>query len=944
MTNLPSKLESFFETMREGEEFARHGFELLTKRSTPEQYFNPLSAAGFFDPTQNSGPVPSNREGFVQIPFWSALNYLEVVAKRADELNDHALAEKVMNVVREVSNFRDIDGSARDNYHTYRKFAEILGYLPIGVVTLADIDLIPAWLTSRYDRGGVGKALGDGLLKKLLAVPTQENVERACHLMSVCMAFRWLAEDDPSGKGLVTEIDDYWLKAIVDSHAKTLGVQGGLQAVKIFENGLRIIFSDPRRNFGSSLWRPAVETNSQNASFRGPENRYVEGMRNALSGWLEASPNNAVNYVKATLSDESGIIKRIAIHAVTEHFELLRDVFEEAINVKLFSSECRHELYQLLSEKFAGLSESAKAKVISALRALPVPRSGEDRDRRLKYTQREWLTAIKTQPEAAVWFAELSADPELGSPSDHPDFLSYHEVRSGPGPTPFGEDSLMAFAEDGSIVDRLNDFEGRDSWKGPTVGGLVAALENAVATAPNTFLPLLANFHQAKVSYQHALISGFKRVFEASTPTDTTFDWRMAWPKLMTFFEECLAAEQFWEPEAEQNRDLLPTRSWMASLIADLLEAGTKTDETAYPVDLLPRGWELIKLLLARTKDTSASLSDPMSHALNTQRGRAIGAMYNHALRVCRVAQQAGQPVEEAWATLVPVFDQELGKCRDANFDFTTLSASYIANIDYMSHDWLVANINGLFNKAYPANLKAAFGGLAYATPTHPIYQLLSSNGILEAGMNSNLEDSHSRERIIEWICLAYLWGDETLTSPLMVAIFAGGTSDLSDAAEFFWRVQGNELTPEQIEGVLAFWEKCLAWAKGQTEPPEHLLSRLGRLAPSIGDINERTKALLFGVVPFVHTDYSSDQMVEQLARLSDTNLAATMELLERMFEVSTPDYDMDDKLKTLLRKLADAGHRAAVLRCIEKLRKTLPGMLELYKKILAEAPTAPST
>jgi len=69
--------------MRQGEEFARHGFDLLAKRQEPEQYFDALAQAGFFDAANNSGPVPSNEPGFVQVPFWTALNYLEAVAKRA---------------------------------------------------------------------------------------------------------------------------------------------------------------------------------------------------------------------------------------------------------------------------------------------------------------------------------------------------------------------------------------------------------------------------------------------------------------------------------------------------------------------------------------------------------------------------------------------------------------------------------------------------------------------------------------------------------------------------------------------------------------------------------------------------------------------------------------------------------------------------------------------
>src|SRR6185312_7748987 len=353
----------------------------------------------------------------------------------------------------------------------------------------------------------------------------------------------------------------------------------------------------------------------------------------------------------------------------------------------------------------------------------------------------------------------------------------------------------------------------------------------------------------------------------------------------------------------------------------------------------LPRGWELIKILLARAEDEPANLTDPMTRALNTEKGRAIGAMYNHALRVCRVAQKNGTSLDQAWATLEPTFESELAKCRDANFDFSTLSASYIANLDYMSHNWLAANVKRLFPVDYPINLKVALGGLAYATPTRVIYGLLVSNGILDAAFRTELEDRSSKERIVEWVCLAYLWGDEALEAPLMAHIFAGGSDDLQNASEFFWQVRRQDLTSDQVERVLAFWAKCLEWANGQPEVPTKLLSSLGRLAPYVHALDDRAKNLLLGIVPYVHADYSTHQMIEEFDQLVDTNPQATVELLQRMFEVGTPNYDMDDKLKSLLKKLNDLGYRADVLHIVEKLRKTLPGMLDFYKQLVAQSP-----
>ena len=937
-TKLPSKLESFIQTMLKGDEFARHGFDLLSKQASPEIYFDALSETGFFNPDKSSGPVPSNEPGFVQIPFWSALTYLQAVAKRAGELDDAELSEKILEVVRSVTNFKDSEGERRDNYYTAHRFAEILGMLPLRAISIEDVRLIGVWTDSKFERGLVGSSIAKGLLKRLLASDQPRDTELAIQVMKECMAYEWLPEENRRGKELATRIDDYWLKALLDAHAKKFGAKAGLAGIRIFEVGLRAIFSDARRPYGSTLWRPAIEPNAQNMDFRDVENRFVDGMRDALAGWIDAKPDDAKEFVATALTDKSEIIRRIAIHTVTENFDLLSASFEAVIDQTLFTSDVRHEVYRLLKERFAALSDKGKAKVIKALRDLPEPKTGEDTTNRLKYTQREWLTAIKDQPEAADWYQELLSDPELGSPTDHPDFLSYHEMRFGPGPAPYGRDSLIAFAEDGSLIDRLNEFKETDSWRGPTLGGLIEGLEAAVAESPDTFLPLLFDFRRAKIAFQHALLSGFKRLYDPSSSNKPKFNWTAAWPKLLRFFSECLNDPAFWSTSDEKARSVIPTRSWMTSLIAGFLEAGTKDDQTAYDPALLPQGWELIKILLSRAEPQPAGLSNPMTHALNTEKGRVIGALYNHSLRVCRVSQAGSndkkKALAEAWATLQPVFDEELAKCTDANFEFSTLSASYIANLDYMSRAWLSDSIRKLFPVEYPANFKSAIGGLAYGTPNSPIFKMLASNNILEAALNAQLEDSHSRERIVEWICLAFLWGDEALTSPHMRQLFGGGASDILSGVDFFWQVRGDKLKPEQIERVLKFWEAALAWAQAQPGSSDVLLSRLSRLAVYLSTLDDRAMLLLRAVVAQVHSDYSTDQMIEELARLSDSNPAGTVELLETMFAERTPVFDLDDKLKGLLKKLYSQGHQTEVLRIIEKLRKTLPEMLPFYKEL----------
>jgi len=927
--------------MRRGEEFAQHGFDLLSKRDEPEQYFDALKQHGFFNPSENQGPVPSANPDFVHIPVWSALNYLKAVATRAVALNSEELTEKVLEVVRSVTRFKDEKtGEPPDNYRTYHTFAELLGILPLRCITLDDIGLIRTWLNSKFDRSLVPHELSKGLLKRLLEDGGHDSVVKACGVVKACAALepsskrRRRTEDD-----LATVADDHWLKEMIGAFGRELGRKAGHSAIVIFEDGLRAIFSKERRSYGSSLWRPAIEANPQNRNFNGPENRFVEGLRESVEGWIEAAPVEARAYVIGALTDESEIIRRVALHTVTEHFDLLRSDFEPLVAPSLFVSGHRHELYRLLSMRFAEFSSEGKAKVIETIKSLPAPSSGDDRDRRLKFTQREWLSAIQDQPEASGLFAELRADPELGPVSEHPDFLAYHETRWGPGPAPFEAETLVAFAEDGTLIERLNSFKPGDFWRGPTLGGLVSALEDAVASKPNTFLPLLSDFHSAEVPFQHALIQGYKKLFDPSNSAKPEFDWKVAWPRLMAFFRELVSQDSFWlKVDESEKADRIPTREWLKGLIASFLENATRDDKTAYPADLLPNGWEILKIMLARAEGGSLNLSDPMTHALNTDKGHVIGAMYNHALRACRVADQATKSHKAEWQSLSEVFSAELAKCRNGNYEFSTLSASYIANLDYMSREWLTANVAHIFPaQEYADNFKVAIGGLAYAGGiSRTLYQLLTGHKVFANALAAKLEDRNSRERVIEWVGLAYLWGDEQLESPIIKTLFASGIEDIETLAELFWQVRQDELTQDQVSRVLSFWERCLPWITKHGEKPDRLMARLSQLSPYIRTLDERGSVLLMAVMPFVHTDYGTDQMVEELIRLLETNVAGVAALLEKMLEANAPTYDLDDKLKTLIEMLAQRGLRAEAIRCAEKVRRTLPGMLDLYKKLVA--------
>lgn len=446
---LTAKRQWFIRLMSQEDEHARWGFELLLNRQDFAEFFDHLNDADLFAPGRNPAPVPATEPGYVRIPYWPALDYLQACAKQAGEHDDVQLAQKVMTVIRAVSRAREADGSVRDNYHTYRVFAEILGLLPTSSVTAEDLGLIPGWLESKVDRGMVGHALDTGALRRFLASESSADWNKACLILRYCTAIRWIDERElgENRKKPVTLVDDYWLKDLIDHHAKTLGAKAGRVASDIFLERIREVFHEGNRDHASWLWRPAIEDHAQNHSWNRPENRFVEGLRDVLLGWVDHDIDTARPFVELLLRDEAEIVRRIGIYGLGQRWALLRSLYTDALGPQLFDSGHVHELYGLLRAHFDELTEPEKAATIEAIRQLPRPSRCEDPDRLLKRIQRNWLSALagKGYQPAESWFGELMSDQALGGLSGHPDFNSYMESWSGPGPTPYRVQELLAF-------------------------------------------------------------------------------------------------------------------------------------------------------------------------------------------------------------------------------------------------------------------------------------------------------------------------------------------------------------------------------------------------------------------------------------------------------------------------------------------------------------------
>ncbi len=345
----------------------------------------------------------------------------------------------------------------------------------------------------------------------------------------------------------------------------------------------------------------------------------------------------------------------------------MRSTYLPFVQRQPFTTGHLHELYTLLADRFAEFTNPEREATIDAIRHIPAPTHAEEPDAARKNLQQRWLTAIagKGVAEADDWMATLSADPAVGPPAPHPDFTSYMTSSWGPGASPYTIEELVGFADAHLFIDRVNDFEETGMWGSPTLDGLTNTLQNAARTNPATFLRPLPDLVGTKNGFQQAVITGLQQAWDAKEQSPPC-NWAEGWEQLIRFFEQLAAKPAPVADEDNQHR-------WLLATVADALRAGTQDDEHAYAAALLPRGQEIINALLQRLPAETKLTDDPMSTAINTPKGRAIEALFSHALRICRVADQTIGNHTPAWAKLQPIFDRELNACQNNNAEFSTL-------------------------------------------------------------------------------------------------------------------------------------------------------------------------------------------------------------------------------------------------------------------------------
>lgn len=937
MMGLSANEESFLAMMCKSDEHAQKGFELLMKRSDPVRFLDGLMERGLLGPDKNPAPVPVSPDGYVRLPYWAALDYLEACARVAGKADDRHLARKLLGIIRAVD-AGSARNASRDNFHTLRKFAEIIGLLPVGAVSTEDLELVENWLQTKFDRRSVAHALDEGILGRFLASDAETEWEKALQLVRYCTAVRWEpSRYSPDVEEPVAVVEEYWLSELIAHHAGSLGSRKAVaaDAAKLFAERVAEVFGPRAGAHHSYVYRLSRRDRNSGRRDRSVANCMVDGLRDVLVAWCDVDDDGARLFVEALLNDDNEMLRRVGLLVVGERWEHLGRLFFPLVDPEFFGGGHSDEVEALLRENFEGFSDTGKAATLEAIQRLPTP-TGADGAKRRELKQRRWLSALGGTYEPAVELLRVLTE-KYGPQPDYSDGATFVEGVWGPGTSPYSADELLALAEEGSLPERLCALEKTATGR-RSVEAVVAQLERAVQGAPVEFAGVLPVFLAASRRYQYAVIRGFLKLRRDAKEETASIHWESVWNRLFDFFEQLLQDPDFWK--IEESRDGAEIHGEIADTIADLLDDGSRDDSRAYPTSLLPRGWRLIQILVEHAKAATVPTSDPMFEAINSPKGRAVEAAFNHILRRCRLA-------DEETGSHVKIFDEtrefmerELALCVGKNFEFSTLCGAYLPNLGYIDASWLEDRIGRVFPKDHPGNFDCALAGLAYASTNRRTYRLLRDAGVMDAALPREVKGRDGRKKLMEMLMLGYLWGEEKTDSPRLAYLFESSRAeDLELVNSFLWSIRRDELKPEQVEKIVDYWRRCVDWASGVEPPPRSVLSGLSGLTTFLESVTAENRDLLLTVAPYVDVHRNGYEFLDELNRLVKDSPTEVCDVVATFIDTHEPFYDYKDKMRSLVGRLAELGCRADAIKFCDRLR-SMSGLAELYSQLTTDPPS----
>ena len=906
---LLDRLDRILDYKQPTEEILKTLPNLLKSKVRYSYFFNKLDSPAWLKPLKDAGWFhPDSQPTSQEVPdrpihFWHALEYVEKVANHTQEAPCEETYSILADIVNTIVNCTYDAGASIVSDHTDWRVIKIICALPIEKIEVQHIQFIGVSLKSKEGATLMDSAIGETMLPKLLNGGAKELT---------LVLLEYMLDAEVIHRDIRAVMEEYWLWDALQKHGQAIAELCGVEAAKIACAQIRALINE-----GAYSFNVVVEIDSAPSDY--PDRRYAELLVGFTSGLLRSVEfdNSIENIVKDLLheglavtcndpikKEAQAIFGRIALNAITHHYEDLKHLFWQWEDNPLEEFWLKPSIYQLIHTHCFTFDEGEFGQILHWIESYQYSKNREDDEELLKIEalkKREWLSALMgTGNEKAVSTYQKY---EQINPAkiEHPGLLRWTEVGWG-HTSPITADALSGMSN-AQIAECLNDFK-QDRIAGPSEPseeGLRETLEESAAKNPQRFTDDLQPFFMVKFQYQYALLQGFLKALRDKKEFN--------WAKLLNFINQIFSSAEFWSKRQETRFDY---RDWILSAVAELIKAGTADDEQAFDVQLLPLAEKILLVLVHKVKSDRTAISDAPITVLNSTSEKVFSSMMDYALRFARTNK-----TENAirWPQAIKAdFTKRLDPNLESSFEFSFTLGAYLPNLLYLDKEWVTGNINRIFPQPDEYHWQAAFSGYLYNSQIYEIlYSLLKEHGHYQKALNTNFADGEISSRLVEHICTGWIEGSETLndrTSLIYRLINSEDPNHLSHLVHFFWR-QRNNLSSKVKAKVLPTWRALYESLsqKDDIEKYEEVLSRLSGWVALVDEIDTEVLKWLKMSTQYIRGLTDSAFFVEGLLPHARKTPREVGKIYLEMLTHSIYPYHDQEHIQGIVRVLYSAGH-----------------------------------
>lgn len=705
----------------------------------------------------------------------------------------------------------------------------------------------------------MGSAIGETMLPKLLNGGAEELT---------LILLEYMLDAEVIHRDIRAVMEEYWLWDALQKHGQVIAELCGVEAAKVACAQIRALINE-----GAYSFNVVVEIDSAPSDY--PDRGYAELLVGFTSGLLRSVEfdNSIEDIVKDLLheglavtcndpikKETQAIFGRIALNAITHHYEDLKHLFWQWEDNPLEEFWLKPSIYQLIYTHCFTFDEGEFDQILRWIESYQYNKNRKDDEELLKIEalkKREWLSALMEMGNEKIVSAYHKYEQINPAKIEHPGLLRWTEVGWG-YTSPITADALSGMSN-AQIAECLNDFK-QDKIAGPSEPseeGLRETLEESAAKNPQRFTDDLQPFFMVRFQYQYALFQGFLKALRDKKEFN--------WEKLLNFINQIFSSAEFWSKWQETRFDY---RDWILSAVAELIKAGTADDEQAFDVQLLPLAEKILLVLVQKVKSDRTAISDAPITFLNSTSEKVFSSMIDYALRFARTNTTEN---EIRWPQAIKAdFTKRLDRNLESSFEFSFTLGAYLPNLLYLDKEWVTDNINRIFPQPDEYHWQAAFSGYLYNSQIYEIlYSLLKKHGHYQKALKTNFADSEISRGLVEHICTGWIEGSETLnnrTSLIYPLIDSEDPNHLSHLVHFFWR-QRNNLSPKVKAKVLPTWRALYESLsqKDDVEKYEEVLSRLSGWVALVDEINAEVQKWLKMSTQYIRGLTDSAFFVEEL-------------------------------------------------------------------------------